>query len=759
MKIENPKHLEVKSVGELADSKKAGIAENSLPFVFDILSKQLYSNPIGSIVREITSNCFDSHKEAKVDDPVIIRKVWDKEDKQYYIEFEDFGVGLSPERMESIYMNYFSSTKRESNEQIGGFGLGSKTPLSYSDMFYITTRYEAIEYQYIFHKGENTPTLETLSEEETLERNGTIIRIPIKNTRNYPYDDECHLFEKELKSQLLYFDDVYFEGWNINNEYTIYEGQYFKFRSDIFQEKLMHICIGKVTYPINFNEVKVYNNKLPIGIKFEIGELPVTPSREEIRYTDASKKLIAERIDLAIKEIIEKYDSQNPEISDITEFLKLRNTRPRIIFDEESKHVLFIDKFIQESKYRFSPIVNIGAKKTPKNLFFEWGILGYIYDGKFRESKEDFLDDYIERKCVILEHGEHVSKYAAIYIWETLGKTYIIKRKNIDYNDKYKILGLSTKQLGKARVMSNYSKIMNSIIQTRNIHYSSVKPTDEWIAEYRKSIYTNTNAYLRKAAKKVFIRHYLWGNEGDEVPETDLMNRTGITIYGFREDKDLLQKVADIAKCKASFHKGRRKAIIVIQVSKSVEKIFDENPKAIHCSKFFKTKVFKKIATAHLLHKSLSFYNYTTYSDFIKSFKDKEDKVRYAKEFIAKHRKYDSDYVLPIAKENNAFIPEVAKLVEDLKFDDVEIPKLIRALDLAFPSRRDFLRDEVIEYLKLKKIRLNNIFYLKPKQEENGNPEQQEESTCEESSTETTNDQVEVQATSSEEDRSEHDSD
>ena len=50
------------------------ISKDSTSMVFQIFTRNMYSNPIGSIVREITSNCFDSHVEAKVNAPVVIRK-------------------------------------------------------------------------------------------------------------------------------------------------------------------------------------------------------------------------------------------------------------------------------------------------------------------------------------------------------------------------------------------------------------------------------------------------------------------------------------------------------------------------------------------------------------------------------------------------------------------------------------------------------------------------------------------------------------
>ena len=188
MIIEEIKQLDIQNIGVTTENIEANINSSSYPFLFEMLSGHLYSNPIGSICREITSNCFDSHIEANVDNAVVIKKGYDEEG--VYISFIDVGTGLSPERIKDIYMNYFSSTKRETNNQIGGFGLGSKSPISYTDYFYIITIFNNIKYQYIFSKGKNIPTLDLLDKSSTTNRNGTEIRIYIKDNEEYKFRQE-----------------------------------------------------------------------------------------------------------------------------------------------------------------------------------------------------------------------------------------------------------------------------------------------------------------------------------------------------------------------------------------------------------------------------------------------------------------------------------------------------------------------------------------------------------------------------------------
>ena len=146
MKIGTPQQLDVNNIAGEFNSIEAGMDNSSLPFILEMLSKNFYSNAIGSICREITSNCFDSHIEAKVDDPVVISRKEDEEGT--YISFKDVGVGLSPERIDKIFMNYGASTKRDTDDQIRGWGLGSKSPLSYNSYFHIVHIHKIFHIQF-----------------------------------------------------------------------------------------------------------------------------------------------------------------------------------------------------------------------------------------------------------------------------------------------------------------------------------------------------------------------------------------------------------------------------------------------------------------------------------------------------------------------------------------------------------------------------------------------------------------------------------
>ena len=103
IKTNNLNDAKIKSTG----GKKIvmGFSPKANGFMFDMFTDTIYANPIGSLVREVTSNCFDSHIEAGTEsptNPVIVSHTYDNATKEHFISFFDKGVGMSPERIENV---------------------------------------------------------------------------------------------------------------------------------------------------------------------------------------------------------------------------------------------------------------------------------------------------------------------------------------------------------------------------------------------------------------------------------------------------------------------------------------------------------------------------------------------------------------------------------------------------------------------------------------------------------------------------------
>ena len=347
----------VKKVGEIK-SNRVGIQSKDISFILSILSSNLYSNPIGSLIREYVSNAVDSHKEAGVEEPVIVSLYLDSE-KNFWFSVRDFGVGISPERFNDVFINLASSTKRESNEYIGMWGLGRLSGLSYSDSVTINSNYNGTATTYLMYKDGTDINIDELYSEDTDEGNGVEIKIKLKNS----YKD-AYSFLTELPKQLLFFDSVYFD---VDEEiFDILDShRYYSYSSgeakDIYKQlknlkikryntfcvssfkitsnDSFRIVLGNVMY--NLDSSKVRCDMPPIGIfpMFQVGELEVTPNREEIQYSDKNIKVITDRISEVLKEVEEVY---KPELTRDFKYLKA--------FLNEKRYGV-IDLMKSESKY------------------------------------------------------------------------------------------------------------------------------------------------------------------------------------------------------------------------------------------------------------------------------------------------------------------------------------------------------------------------------------------------------------------------
>lgn len=290
---------DVEVIGDIKEFKTS-IDPKNLEYITTLLSSNLYSNPEQSFIREIVSNAWDSHVEAGTTDTPVIIKLSKSE-----ITIRDYGTGISPERFQNIYCNIGSSTKRDSNDYIGGFGLGRFSALACSNTVFIDSFYNGMQYSYVMIKDGNSITTNLILQQPTEEKNGVAVNIKnIKELKNYV---------KALKT-IVFFPNIYVDtsSYSFYYEDDINTIQIKRFKnyacaSAQIKNKLL---LGNVLYPIDdtyFNrQVNAFLNNIAytgIVICFNIGELDITPNRENIIYTTPTIKKIEKRILQAKKEL------------------------------------------------------------------------------------------------------------------------------------------------------------------------------------------------------------------------------------------------------------------------------------------------------------------------------------------------------------------------------------------------------------------------------------------------------------------------
>lgn len=259
---------------------------------FRALISTLYENKIQSIVREIWSNALDAHIAAGCADvpfsvtfPTILNPVF---------IVRDYGVSLNHQQVMKLYTTVFESTKEDTNDATGKFGLGSKSPFAYTDTFSVVAVKDGIKRFYSAVIGKTgIPSIHFLGEQETEEREGLEVSFPIKTQDISAFRRAAqrvsHGFAVKPHVIRTPGEDE-FEGWPelpvsaSGSDWKLLRGTIEGYSAQAYAK------MGPVLYPINANVIDDLTEseqallRSTVLIDFEMGELEMTPSREALSY-------------------------------------------------------------------------------------------------------------------------------------------------------------------------------------------------------------------------------------------------------------------------------------------------------------------------------------------------------------------------------------------------------------------------------------------------------------------------------------------
>lgn len=312
-------------VGEV-ESNKVGISNDNIEHLMSLLTTNLYSDPEGSFIRETVSNAWDSHVEAVNTDPIIVQLDYNPVEDNYFCVVKDQGVGISSERFDKIYRNLGSSTKRQSNNEIGGFGIGRMSALAVSNSVSITSCHESTMYKYLMYKDGDKIQIDLVYESETTEANGVEVKLELSReqaTSIYDYILENFTFFENLYLVSNVFDSNVFNNNKIRN-FGLFSVSSYRSRklSNSYVTNSISVLNGKILYPLDssfFNIPNILRDK-DININLEIGELSVTPNRENIIYTEKTKELLQNKLyDIAV--YVESFTEKYRQLKTFTEVL------------------------------------------------------------------------------------------------------------------------------------------------------------------------------------------------------------------------------------------------------------------------------------------------------------------------------------------------------------------------------------------------------------------------------------------------------
>ena len=299
------------------DLTKMAININSL--TFRTLVSGIYNNKFSSVIREISTNARDSHISANNFNPFNITLQCDSEDQCYSISIKDYGTGLSTEEVKKYLCTLNSSSKRDSNSQIGYLGIGSKSPFAITDAYsYISHKNGEKTVLNLYQYENQTPHFDVNSEsyEPGAELNSVECIIPLIETVHVKdaiasIINQLALFDiKPLVTIIKDDEDLVqqFSPETIFNTIIEYEDFYkIIYKESVYYDKFSfnglsnQISIGTILYKgLNAHEnyrINISDAADPYKyvLKFNFGELSFNEGRELVVNTTENLNKILEK--------------------------------------------------------------------------------------------------------------------------------------------------------------------------------------------------------------------------------------------------------------------------------------------------------------------------------------------------------------------------------------------------------------------------------------------------------------------------------
>lgn len=304
MKIDTQKH-DVSASGMMNQRK---FTVDAGAHIMAVLSG-LYKNPVDAMIREYLTNMYDAYvalrrvrPEADIVPPILhLPTALDGN-----LTFRDFGVGMSMDTVWNVYATYGASTKNGSNDEVGGFGLGSKTAFCYNGgaSWTIESRYEGMKHIFMAFIGEDgVPNLSHVTSVPTDELSGLTISIPVRR------EDHRQCIEAANKYVPYFPMAITVEGATINPVSHVFKTERWAMHSPLNLHRgayaFSRIIMGNVPYVIDMQHVvqprvagvddwtvRDFIRGNSIDFYVGIGDVDIVPSRDDMKYTDRTKKAI-----------------------------------------------------------------------------------------------------------------------------------------------------------------------------------------------------------------------------------------------------------------------------------------------------------------------------------------------------------------------------------------------------------------------------------------------------------------------------------
>lgn len=163
----------VDTAGDAAERMVSRVNEQGAQRIMSMVVN-MYSDPYLAVVREYTANAVDATIVAGTGVPVEVTTPT-RLNPNFVVA--DRGTGMSKEELEQAFLAFAASTKTDTNDVIGGLGVGAKSAWTVCDAFLVNTVKDGK--RNVVRASRDLEHEVLLSDAPTDDPNGTIITVPV----------------------------------------------------------------------------------------------------------------------------------------------------------------------------------------------------------------------------------------------------------------------------------------------------------------------------------------------------------------------------------------------------------------------------------------------------------------------------------------------------------------------------------------------------------------------------------------------------
>jgi hypothetical protein len=621
-------------LGDVQENR-VGIDKSNIDFITTLLTSNLYSKPLESFLRETVANAYDSHVEAGTNEHILILIQDINQYKTYRISVRDYGTGVSPERFDKIYKNIGSSTKRQSNDFIGMFGIGRFSCLSCADVAQITSYYNGKKYSYVMYKNGGGINIDQLSVIEGDFKNGLEVSIEkyiynhndlINAIRKLCLFDRLHISYKGnnsvISSKVADFNDRKVTHFNTFSRCSwLQDNNFFK--------------VGNVIY--DYDKYWL-NTRDGLIIDLPMGSVDITPNREALQFTDFTNNNIKARIADVKQELQDIVNSRINGNMTLSKFCDSFVFSSSYVVTEKDEQIS-IDR--DDVQVDFN-LITLDGEKLPE------GYVKFLNSAKYLGIDKAFIHKFINNsyknkraftralsptfKHLLLDKVDLIDKVDKVtkqvtskYITENATKTAVILVYGGLDSFKNSIEDYVAKDLDKSDNVNvrecidfTFRRIPIKVMSNDSVPYSYV---EAYKAEQRDK---------RNKSKKVntgevpMRKYHTYGYSIKRL--SDLPNK-GLVVYSTHTQDDYtLKQISDLVPCTSGL-------ACVITVKSEYIKLLEGNKRfmTVENFMFLRNSILSKIVTALIIRRN--FYEVSSkydinltempiYREFVKKYKE-----------------------------------------------------------------------------------------------------------------------------------------